>query len=844
MAAPSRTQTIVRANTMYHTMLGRIRSLRVAKPGFRENESPYVRTRAQLLALEIVLSSGIGSRHDGGTLSNLICANITGQALCTEKGFLPCPRNRDPYFVLSPSCAFSGQTNKIPSIDLLNLASSNEGGNCDIRSKDFKLCFLGCTDIRDLVKTVNNLPKDYRGKCTILINNSSPIHINQVLVVLYILLCSNGASLEECAELATHLMYSAFLTRPGAAYLQKAIDKIYETEGDISFRASFPTRGSGNIHTLQTLMGVKQPLEMFQTSFSFVKGLKRMRNFLSIPEVMDQHDHLFSKLIPTHRAAFKRFHETGVLAPFSLSTDHFTHPNRLLFSPNGEWLQPDYFNPFRGWDVAASQATGTLKRGVDSGDIFGCLFFHVKAQFREFARRFQYLSIDIYITQFNPKILSSGLLAGVLPAFPSDGCFDRIHVGDLIDSVGIQDCLADWTPLLNSSNEHAALLMHSKIWCATRPDALALSNPIVAKGVLIEKCNQNPDLVRRAKFQKMCSQGLRSPTLLKILESLDVFADHSLWFHEYLRDEEAESTAASLGLQLRERNQIHPKRFGVPLDAPWDQLPDLGRSEFYYTSLSGVDFRTRFIEFGLSGHVTAMWTLGRRLLSRAANDERVQAQFRSLLRECAQPVTVLTSFLPSSTHYHGATLSSFTSIAMDPFPLVAFSLRIPSRMAASLAKVHSNNQNGIDPDVGSHMVVNILSAAQANTAVIFSRPDLHPDPFSEVKYSLNSEGIPILDGSLGAISCKLVAPPIPLHDLDVLKGAFGNSDTKAQVANPAASLQGGAVSELFLARVTNVEKLAIEEVEDGHSETIPLLYRRRGYTGCGPTISTIQKPRS
>ncbi|THV05080.1 hypothetical protein K435DRAFT_745890 [Dendrothele bispora CBS 962.96] len=247
-----------------------------------------------------------------------------------------------------------------------------------------------------------------------------------------------------------------------------------------------------------------------------------------------------------------------------------------------------------------------------------------------------------------------------------------------------------------------------------------------------------------------------------------------------------------------------------------------------------------------------MWTLGRRLLSRAApNDDRVKAQFRSLLRECAQPVTVLTSFLTSSTGFHGATLSSFTSIAMDPYPLVAFSLRIPSRMAASLAKAHSDsygsgvmdntttNDNNV---VGSHMVVNILSAAQANTAVIFSRPDLHPDPFSEVKYFLNAEGIPVLDGSLGAISCKLVAPPIPLHDLaNEGDGAVAQQNQKL-TANSQQS-GSGTVSELFLARVTDVERLAVDEVEDGLPETIPLLYHRRGYTECGPKIF-LSQPKS
>jgi hypothetical protein len=187
-------------------------------------------------------------------------------------------------------------------------------------------------------------------------------------------------------------------------------------------------------------------------------------------------------------------------------------------------LQSDSFNPFRGWDAGAVQATGTLKRGVDATDIFGCLFFHVKAQLREFARRFQYLDIDVYVTQFDPKILSSGLSAGVLPAFQSTGWFDRIQVGDLMDSAGIRECLADWAPLLNSDNEHAALLMHSKTWHATRPDATALANPIVAKGILVEKCSRIPDLVKVSLSSSHSSQLVVDLSLTASKAQGNVFA--------------------------------------------------------------------------------------------------------------------------------------------------------------------------------------------------------------------------------------------------------------------------------------------------------------------------------
>lgn len=198
-----------------------------------------------------------------------------------------------------------------------------------------------------------------------------------------------------------------------------------------------------------------------------------------------------------------------------------------------------------------------------------------------------------------------------------------------------------------------------------------------------------------------------------------------------------------------------------------------------------------------------------------STDAGCKESLRDLLRQTAQQVAVVTSLLPpgrdkSHAHaYHGATLSSFTSIAFDPVPLVAFALRVPSRMAVALKT----------PPARSRMVINILSASQASTAVLFSRPDLHKDPFSSLKYELSPEGIPIINSSIGVLSCELVRT-IPLHDMDHLTG--GGPATPA----PEAEI----VSELFIARVLRVEH------QEAH-RNLPLIYHRRSYTSCSPLRS-------
>jgi flavin reductase (DIM6/NTAB) family NADH-FMN oxidoreductase RutF len=159
---------------------------------------------------------------------------------------------------------------------------------------------------------------------------------------------------------------------------------------------------------------------------------------------------------------------------------------------------------------------------------------------------------------------------------------------------------------------------------------------------------------------------------------------------------------------------------------------------------------------------------------------------------------------------------------MDPYPLIAFALRMPSRMASSL--------DAAQPGQASHMVVNFLSAEQASISVKFSRPDLYPEPFSSIPYSLSEEGLPIIDDALGAISCKVVSKAIPLHDLELLKG---ESSEKMKPL-----LEDCPSSKLFIAHVTRVESSPSDD-----EDRLPLLYHRRQYTSCRiPPCSPAMDP--
>ncbi|KAI0306012.1 flavin reductase like domain-containing protein [Multifurca ochricompacta] len=211
-------------------------------------------------------------------------------------------------------------------------------------------------------------------------------------------------------------------------------------------------------------------------------------------------------------------------------------------------------------------------------------------------------------------------------------------------------------------------------------------------------------------------------------------------------------------------------------------------------------------------------------------------KIRALLRETAQPVTVVTSLMPdlkptspsiqsrpSLSTFHGATLSSFTSISMTPHHLVAFSLRVPSRMATTLRDLSAAASFS-----STHMVINLLAAPQAHAAILFSRPDLHSHPFEDpdIQWSLSPDGLPILHGCLGALSCRVVGAPWRLNDLAALGDKLVS---KVERTRDSANVDD-VESELFIAQVIRVEDVPkAKGVVDDSLRTLPLVYHRRGY---------------
>jgi flavin reductase (DIM6/NTAB) family NADH-FMN oxidoreductase RutF len=225
----------------------------------------------------------------------------------------------------------------------------------------------------------------------------------------------------------------------------------------------------------------------------------------------------------------------------------------------------------------------------------------------------------------------------------------------------------------------------------------------------------------------------------------------------------------------------------------------------------------------------------RRLFS-SDGESQLSLSIRHLMRSSAQPVAVITTILPrnekqssstqetaSSILVHGATLSSFTTVSLDP-PLVAFSLRRPSRLADALESVSSHIP---------HFIINVLSTKQEIEASGFSKPGLEPfalssswsaqgtkmgsgnsntHPLSNVPFhpstlakDAGGISVPILSNSLGSLACSIVSR-LSLNE--------------AGSVNAATLDQSG--SDLFLAKVHGVENNFKQEKDE--EKRFPMVY--------------------
>ncbi|KAI8065821.1 flavin reductase like domain-containing protein [Gongronella butleri] len=180
-----------------------------------------------------------------------------------------------------------------------------------------------------------------------------------------------------------------------------------------------------------------------------------------------------------------------------------------------------------------------------------------------------------------------------------------------------------------------------------------------------------------------------------------------------------------------------------------------------------------------------------RVFTRLLSTGKLPDQVRSVMRKVPQPVVVVTTAQAHGVGRRGITVSSFTSLCLQPEPLVSFCVRIPSRASEVL---HSSGR----------MVVNVLSQTQVPQSIAFSSPQA--DQFKEVPfYDDAATGQPVLMGTLGSMHCDRVQ-------------VIETGD-----------------HELWIAKVVKVDH-GVGGMHGSRDEDQPLLYHDRQYRSVGDEV--------
>ena len=114
-------------------------------------------------------------------------------------------------------------------------------------------------------------------------------------------------------------------------------------------------------------------------------------------------------------------------------------------------------------------------------------------------------------------------------------------------------------------------------------------------------------------------------------------------------------------------------------------------------------------------------------------------EFRHALGRFASGVTVVTA-KDADGKLHGITVSAFCSVSLDP-PLILVCIDVNTGSHRALTQTDS-------------FVVNILSDDQQYLSNRFA--SYLPDKFEAVKYSLGIDNLPVLEGVLANLECRLV----------------------------------------------------------------------------------------
>ncbi|KAJ2915828.1 hypothetical protein MD484_g4584, partial [Candolleomyces efflorescens] len=499
---------------------------------------------------------------------------------------------------------FCDRWGNVPAMDVINLEANENDATMNL-----SIAFVASGDMRHVVKTINSLPANFSGELNVVLNDISLPIACRNLALLSIL----GTIPDEAlaADVALHFWYSVFLpdayrTQIGLCVVS-ALDKGHGKLGGLTLGRRSTVSWAYPQETNEYFMHWVPEGDPSQTPLSVVDAQVEYNRFKSAPARRDYRDRIYARLRPSHRAAVQEYRRFGIVLPFGAPNFHFNCANVSLFSLEGEWLQDDFADPLKGWDISDVIAAGKA-HGAQPEDIYGCLYFYLSDQLRMFVSRIRTLPISFKLFPAEALHLANCIKSGVLTEIGLGPAmrFDRIQVSNIIDSqyIGIKAVLASWGPLL-SDNCSATIVGYFLNWFISEKDGRPHTRKHVDDCIdrILEKDEKARKLRTEVSLEKkpmaQMAVALQFRTFSQTVQAYDAVYDSSKPFAAYLAKQSLSKILGKTKLRLKESHTIVSRRLRVPLQSPSDALPEFPDDEswYNYTKLNSYTWAERFVEF-------------------------------------------------------------------------------------------------------------------------------------------------------------------------------------------------------------------------------------------------------
>ncbi|KAF4958968.1 hypothetical protein FGADI_2047 [Fusarium gaditjirri] len=304
-------------------------------------------------------------------------------------------------------------------------------------------------DLRNVIKTIAQIPSSYDQPIDIVINDRDiDIVARNVIMILIALTVED---LDEAVDCMIHVWYSASIRKSHVdipkqrirPLIQSVCDKIKKKRGKKVFGRTWTFQKRSLRLVLEKSAWDRLLCFMDVPDDFTIEKASEIRQAVTVARSrIGYSDRTFLFQSPPHRVAKQRYYQDG---PFT----SIWSPTQTFFQFGGTWPMQDSADPVEGWLLGEVEKTPI---GLAISDVYGKLFYYIRSMIKKLLDRVCKSTVAFQLLQVDAAMLDEHL----------EGSFDRIEVSNISDGgyLGIRLTVALMAPLLRepSINPHATLI--------------------------------------------------------------------------------------------------------------------------------------------------------------------------------------------------------------------------------------------------------------------------------------------------------------------------------------------------------------------------------------------------